>query len=92
MEALKAFLEVYFSLVFSQLYTMVIMYAVVMLNTGVYSWLIIAGFLAPPASVWFYVVKKRLQRTRDLLEHGNRVSEETMHKALEELLRIYRKS
>jgi hypothetical protein len=67
MESFKPLLFLYAELLYIMLYPIAILYAVVTLNLGVASWVLIGLFLTPPTLIWYVVVKRRTERYLALL-------------------------
>lgn len=60
LETLSAALTFYAPVFYVAAYPLVVVYAVLWLNVGVYSWFIIGGFLAAPTFIWAWIVSRRL--------------------------------
>jgi len=66
------------------LYPFVMVMAVLFLDWGVYSWIVVGCFLAPPIFTWYKVCNSREEKAREMVLHGAGLSYERMEKAREE--------
>jgi len=49
------------NLLFLILYPIIIIYIAILLNLGLYSWIVIGLFLIPPVAAWLIILRKRAE-------------------------------
>ena len=59
---LKELVTLYGALLFMTLYPSFIVYIILRLDLGIYSWIIMGACLAPPIIFWYQTLKKRFER------------------------------
>lgn len=64
---IKAFLELYVELLFIAFYPVFLVLGIVTLNLGIFGWIILALSLTPPAILWYFLMKKRVENYLKLI-------------------------
>jgi len=61
LDGMTSLFKLWAQIFYVSFYPFVIIFAVLYLNLGIASWLIVGAFLTPPAVAWYIIVKRRLE-------------------------------